>query len=177
MTPASRPAQPLPPRRRRRFGLVLPFLLAVGAVLGVGAAAYSRGVTGGGSGHPNAASHAAKAVPAGQAPTAPAPAAPPVDLKSLDVKIGKLMLTTDNTGVTQTSLPVSVTNTGGLTHSFDITIVAVDPNGNRITTDTGTAANLRPGQTAQLRVLEIVNDALVRALTTATFQVQSVFTY
>jgi hypothetical protein len=43
--------------------------------------------------------------------------------------------------------------------------------------DTGTAANLRPGQTANLRVLEIVNDKLVAALLDPHFQVESVFTY
>ncbi len=150
-------------------------LLAVGAVLGVGAAAYSRGVTSGGSAHTAAQSRPAAANPAAATPPAPAPQ--PTDAKALQVTIGKLLLTTDYSGVTQTSLPVTVTNTGPLTHSFDITIVALDKNGNRITADTGTAANLRPGQSAQLRVLELVNDALVRALTTATFQVQGIFTY
>jgi hypothetical protein len=144
-------------------------------VLGVGAAAYSRGVTSGGSAHATGQSHPAAAIPVAQAPAAPSPQ--PADAKALQVTIGKLLLTTDYSGVTQTSLPVTVTNTGPLTHSFDVTIVALDKNGNRITADTGTAANLRPGQSAQLRVLEIVNDALVRALNTATFQVQGIFTY
>jgi hypothetical protein len=157
---------------------VLPFLLAVGAVLGVGAAAYSRGVTSGGSAHPAAQARPVTVAPVGQSPAAPAvPAPPPADTKALQVTIGKLLLTKDYTGVTQTSLPVTVTNTGPLTHSFDVTIVALDQKGNRITADTGTAANLRPGQSAQLRVLEIVNDALVHAMTAATFQVQGIFTY
>jgi hypothetical protein len=154
---------------------VLPFLLAVGAVLGVGAAAYSRGVTSGGSAHPAAQARPVTAAPVGQSPAAPAPQR--ADTKALQVTIGKLLLAKDYTGVAQTSLPVTVTNTGSLTHSFDVTIVALDQKGNRITADTGTAANLRPGQSAQLRVLEIVNDALVQALTAATFQVQGVFTY
>jgi hypothetical protein len=186
-------------RRRRRLGIVLPVVFAVPAVLGVGAAAYSRGLT-----NVNHTRPAAVAEPLDPARSdgAGAPGiVTPVDPPKRDevrpaatasrapgaitdrtpapvsVSIGKLTITKDNTGVPQTSLPIAVTNTGSLTHSFDVTIVALDDTGRRITTDTGTAANLRPGQTAQLRVLEIVNDALVHALTTATFQVQGTFAY
>lgn len=194
MTPASRSAEQLPvrePKRRKRLGVVLPVVLAVPAVLGVGAAAYSRGVTNDNPAKPAAAAHPIEVIPVGSTPAdvtpagAAAPAAPaaahPSDAGNgkfpVSVTIGKLTMANDYTGVPQTSLPVTVTNTGPLTHSFDVTIVALDKNGQRITSDTGTAANLRPGQTAQLRVLEIVNDALVKALTTATFQVQSTFAY
>jgi hypothetical protein len=93
------------------------------------------------------------------------------------INIGKLLMSKDATGLQQTSLPVTVTNTGPLTHSFDITIAAYTKDGQRITMDTGTAANLRPGQTANLRVLEIVNDKLVAALKDARFQIEGVFTY
>jgi hypothetical protein len=165
--------------------MVLPFLLALGAVLGVGAAAYSRGVTGSGSAHPsgpvpvaaNPAAPVTQAAPAGSANPGAAALPRTPDNHTLKVEIGQLSTTTDYSGVTQTSLPVTVTNTGPLTHSFDVTIVGLDKTGQKITADTGTAANLRPGQSAQLRVLEIVNDTLVRELATASFQVQSVFTY
>jgi len=158
-------------------------ILAVPAVLGVGAAAYSRGITNKSSPHPAAAAHQVLVPPADQAGAPAAAPATPARVpdsgtgKSVTVTIGKLTLTTDYTGVNQTSLPVTVTNTGSLTHSFDVQFVALDPAGQRITSDTGTAANLRPGQTAQLRVFELVNDTLVRALMTATFQVASVFAY
>jgi len=174
-------------------------VFAVPAVLGVGAAAYSRGLTnvnhtrpaavaepldlsrpdGAGSTgavtsvDPSKHDEARPAVAVSRAPDASTEKSP----AAVSVSIGKLTITKDNTGVPQTSLPIAVTNTGPLTHSFDVTIVALDNTGRRITTDTGTAANLRPGQTAQLRVLEIVNDALVHALTTATFQVQGTFAY
>jgi hypothetical protein len=173
-------------------------VFAVPAVLGVGAAAYSRGLTNvnhtrpaavaepldparpgaGATGavtsvDPSKHDEARPAVAVSRAPDASTEKSP----AAVSVSIGKLTITKDNTGVPQTSLPIAVTNTGPLTHSFDVTIVALDSTGRRITTDTGTAANLRPGQTAQLRVLEIVNDALVHALTTATFQVQGTFAY
>src|SRR5258708_3786697 len=176
MTPASRSSDQLPSsvtKRRRRLGVVLPVLFAVGAVLGVGAAAYSRGVINDNHTRPAVASHPLAAGPPETATPAAVPATRQSDAANgkavVSVSIGKLTIANDYTGVPQTSLPVTVTNTGPLTHSFDVTIVALDASGKRITSDTGTAANLRPGQTAQLRVLKIVNDALVRALTAATF--------
>jgi hypothetical protein len=158
---------------------LLPVLLAVGAIFGVGAAAYSRGAE-----DDTAARPAGVSNPLGQ------PSTPNTSGNSTDhstdaaigqapakISIGKLLMSKDATGLQQTSLPVTVTNTGPLTHSFDITIAAYTKDGQRITMDTGTAANLRPGQTANLRVLEIVNDKLVAALQDAHFLVESVFTY
>src|SRR5262249_42724753 len=91
--------------------------------------------------------------------------------------IGKLLMSKDATGLQQTSLPVTVTNTGPLTHSFDIAIAAYTADGQRITRATGPAATRRRGQRANLGVLEIVNDKLVAALQGARFQVESVFPY
>jgi hypothetical protein len=164
------------PRRRRRLAILLPVLLAVGAIFGVGAAAYSRGAEDDTTARPAGVTHplahhstaSTSEDAAGQSGTGQAP---------IKIVIGKLLLSKDATGLQQTSLPVTVTNTGPLTHSFDITIAAYTKDGQRITMDTGTAANLRPGQTANLRVLQIVNDKLVAALKDARFQVEGVFTY
>jgi hypothetical protein len=180
-TPESSPTNA--PRRRRRLAILLPVLLALGAIFGVGAAAYSRGAE-----DDTAARPAGVSNPIGQQPTtnsANSDDGSTTDHSSdaaigqapVKIAIGKLLMSKDATGLQQTSLPVTVTNTGPLTHSFDITIAAYTQDGQRITMDTGTAANLRPGQTANLRVLEIVNDKLVAALRDAHFQVEGVFTY
>jgi hypothetical protein len=180
-TPESTPTKA--PRRRRRLAILLPVLLAVGAIFGVGAAAYSRGAE-----DDTAARPAGVSNPLGTAPNTSASSDSGKDSTDhssdaaigqapVKISIGKLLMSKDATGLQQTSLPVTVTNTGPLTHSFDITIAAYTKDGQRITMDTGTAANLRPGQTANLRVLEIVNDKLVAALQDARFQVEGVFTY
>jgi hypothetical protein len=178
--PESSPTKP--PRRRRRLAILLPVLLAVGAIFGVGAAAYSRGAEDDTAARPAGASHplgqqsnATQAQGDNSATDHSSDAA--IGQAPIKITIGKLLMSKDATGLQQTSLPVTVTNTGPLTHSFDIAIAAYTKDGQRITMDTGTAANLRPGQTANLRVLEIVNDKLVTALKDAHFQVESVFTY
>jgi hypothetical protein len=172
------------PRRHRRLAILLPVLLAVGAIFGVGAAAYSRGAE-----DDTAARPAGVSNPLGQQSNATSDQSQKdgsatdhssdaaIGQAPVKITIGKLLLSKDATGLLQTSLPVTVTNTGPMTHSFDITIAAYTKDGQRITMDTGTAANLRPGQTANLRVLEIVNDKLVTALKDARFQVEGVFTY
>lgn len=93
------------------------------------------------------------------------------------VKVGRIQVETDRSGVEATSLPLFVTNTGDLTRSFDITVLALSDKGKEITKDTGTAANLRPGQSAEVRVLQIVDNGFVEKLTAATFRVDDVYAY
>ncbi|MGQ0625201.1 MAG: hypothetical protein ACT4PP_11210 [Sporichthyaceae bacterium] len=93
------------------------------------------------------------------------------------VKVGRIQVDTDRSGIRATSLPLFVTNTGDFTRSFDITVVARDEKGKKITKDTGTAADLRPGQSADVRVLQIVDNGFVEKLTAATFQVDDVYAY
>lgn len=167
------------PRRRRRLAILLPVLLALGAIFGVGAAAYSRGAEDDTTARPTGVTHPLGQQPSGSTSenSSVGQSDPGVGSAPVKINIGNLLLSKDATGLQQTSLPVTVTNTGPLTHSFDITIAAYTKDGQRITMDTGTAANLRPGQTANLRVLEIVNDKLVAALKDARFQIEGVFTY
>ncbi|HEY3604576.1 MAG TPA: hypothetical protein VGL04_07870 [Sporichthyaceae bacterium] len=167
------------PRRRRKLAILLPVLLAVGAIFGVGAAAYSRGAEDDTAARPAGVSNplAQPNTPTKSDDTTDHSADAAIGQAPIKISIGKLLMSKDATGLQQTSLPVTVTNTGPLTHSFDITIAAYTKDGQRITMDTGTAANLRPGQVANLRVLEIVNDKLVAALQDARFQIESVFTY
>lgn len=90
---------------------------------------------------------------------------------------GALAIGQDPMGVSQTSLPLHVTNTGGQVKSFDITVVARAADGATITKDIGTAAHLQPGQSAEVRVLDIVNDTMTESLKSATFAVTDVFAY
>jgi hypothetical protein len=95
----------------------------------------------------------------------------------VSVQIGDLRVYTDPSGLRATTLPLQVVNTGALTKSVDITIVAISSKGEVITSDVGTAANLRPGQSAEVPVLEIVNDALADQLKDATFRIEQAYTY
>jgi hypothetical protein len=159
-------------------------LLAIATGVTVGAAAYSR----------NAA--------ADNAAIAPASVESPTDVRDTDVahseqeardlvkqgqsrevipglavKIGDIRTFIDPSGLPATTLPLQVVNTGSLTRSFDITIVAISDKGEVITTDVGTAANLRPGQSAEVQVLEIVDNALAEQLSGATFRIEGAYAY
>lgn len=192
---------PSPSRRRTRriarMTLGVAMLVAAATGVAVGAAAYSR----------NAAANSAAitTVSANQVPLSPPAEAAQQSLitsdeesrgrgnttapgvvadtggreviPGLSVKIGRIQLDTDPSGVKATTLPLSVTNTGGLTRSFDITVVALSDQGKVITSDIGTATNLRPGQSAEVRVLELVDDTLTQELTAATFRIEDAFAY
>ena len=95
----------------------------------------------------------------------------------VSVQIGDLRTYTDPSGLRATTLPLQVVNTGSLMRSVDITIVAISSKGEVITSDVGTAANLRPGQSAEVQVLEIVNDELADQLRDATFRIEQAYTY
>ncbi|HUR75369.1 MAG TPA: hypothetical protein VMZ00_13905 [Sporichthya sp.] len=183
------PAQGSQPRRSRarrvtRMTVGVTLLLAVAAGVTVGAAAYSR----------NAA--------ADNAAIAPAAVESPAEVRDSDVarseqeardlaeqgqsrevipglavKIGDLRTFIDPSGLPATTLPLQVVNTGSLTRTFDITVVAISDKGEVITTDVGTAANLRPGQSAQVQVLEIVDNVLAEQLSGATFRVEEAYAY
>jgi hypothetical protein len=98
-------------------------------------------------------------------------------IPGLAVKIGDIRVFTDPSGLPATTLPIQVLNTGDLTRSFDITVVAISEKGEVITTDVGTAQNLRPGQTAEIQVLELVGDDLAGVLSGATFRIEEAYPY
>jgi hypothetical protein len=187
--PTPTPTQVTQPRRSRarratRITVGVTLLLAIATGVTVGAAAYSR----------NAA--------ADNAAIAPASVESPTDVRDTDVahseqeardlvkqgqsrevipglavKIGDIRTFIDPSGLPATTLPLQVVNTGSLTRSFDITIVAISDKGEVITTDVGTAANLRPGQSAEVQVLEIVDNALAEQLSGATFRIEGAYAY
>lgn len=170
-------------RRATRMTVGVTLLLAVATGVTVGAAAYSKN---------SAAENSAIAATATQSDSArdtdvASDAREARDLAEmgqsrevipgLAVQIGDLRVSTDPTGLPATTLPLQVVNTGLLTKTFDITVVAIASNGEVITTDIGTAANLRPGQSAEVQVLEIVGNALAEELATATFRVEEAYAY
>lgn len=95
----------------------------------------------------------------------------------VQIEIGHLNVTRDPTGILQTSLPLRVTNIGYVPRSFDIRVTARGPKGAKITDDTGTVLDLRPGQSAEVRVLDLVNNAIAEDLQQASFDVTDVFAY
>ena len=172
-------------RRATRMTVGVTLLLAVATGVTVGAAAYSRNA---------AADNAAIASTSAQSSTD--------DVRNTDVarsereardlaemgqsrevipglavKIGDIRVFTDSSGLPATTLPLQVLNTGDLTRSFDITVVAISDKGEVITTDVGTAANLRPGQAAEVQVLELVGSALADELSGATFRIEEAYPY
>ena len=170
-------------RRATRMTVGVTLLLAVATGVAVGAAAYTRNASTEG-----AAISAAQSAPAEVRDTD----VPKSDQEARDlaemgqsrevipglaVEIGDIRVSTDPSGLRATTLPLQVVNTSDLTRSFDITVVAISDKGEVITTDIGTAANLRPGQSAEVQVLEIVGDHLAEELAEATFRIEEAYAY
>ncbi len=180
-------AQPRRSRARRAtrttVGVVLLLTGATGVT--VGAAAYSMNAASSGSTiAPTAAESNSDTVRNTDVPANEQEARDLVQqgqsrevVPGVSVKIGDLRVYTDPSGLRATTLPLQVVNTGALTKSVDITIVAISSKGEVITSDVGTAANLRPGQSAEVPVLEIVSDALADQLRDATFRIETAYTY
>lgn len=183
-------AQGPQPRRSRagratRMTVGVTLILAVGTGIAVGAAAYTRNVASDGAAvAPTATQTAPEEVRDTDVARDDAEARDLAEMgqsreviPGLAVEIGDIRVTTDPSGLRATTLPLEVVNTGDLTRSFDITIVAISDRGEVITTDIGTAANLRPGQSAQVQVLEIVGDELAEELAQASFRIDEAYAY
>ncbi len=170
-------------RRATRMTVGVTLLLAVATGVTVGAAAYSRNA---------AADNAAIASTAASTQDVRDTDVARTEREARDlaemgqsrevipglaVKIGDIRVFTDSSGLPATTLPLQVLNTGDLTRSFDITVVAISDKGEVITTDVGTAANLRPGQAAEVQVLELVGSALADELSGATFRIEEAYPY
>jgi hypothetical protein len=185
-TPAQGP-QPRRSRARRatRMTVGVTLLLAVATGVAVGAAAYSRNAS------TDSAAIAATAAQSARDDVRDTDVARSEQeardlaemgqsrevIPGLAVEIGDIRVSTDPSGLRATTLPLQVVNTSDLTRSFDITVVAISDTGEVITTDIGTAANLRPGQSAEVQVLEIVGDRLAEELSEATFRIEEAYAY
>lgn len=89
---------------------------------------------------------------------------------SVDVQIGNFEVTPGEY-VTDTKLPVTVTNKTSDTASFSIQIEAVNSDGSRITTDYVYANNLTAGQSQTFDIFTLVSSDEIEALQNATFNV------
>ena len=96
---------------------------------------------------------------------------------NLDVTIGDFNVTEDEYGITDTELPVTITNKSSETKSFDIQIEAVDANGSRLSTDYIYANSLAPGQSQEFKLFEYVEDDKLDATKSATFKIVEVSMY
>lgn len=184
-TPAHGP-QPRRSRARRvtRMTVGVTLILAVATGVAVGAAAYSRNLAADDAAAPTAAQTAPEEVRDTDVARTDSEARDLAEMgqsreviPGLAVEIGDIRVSTDPSGLWATTLPLEVVNTGDLTRSFDITIVAISDTGEVITTDVGTAANLRPGQSAQVQVLEIVGNELAEELAEASFRIDEAYAY
>lgn len=172
-------------RRATRMTVGVTLLLAVATGVAVGAAAYTRNASTDGTAVAAAAAQSAReevrdtdvAKSDQEARDLAEMGQSREVIPGLAVQIGDIRVSTDPSGLRATTLPLQVVNTSDLTRSFDITVVAISDKGEVITTDIGTAANLRPGQSAEVQVLEIVGDHLAEELAEATFRIEEAYAY
>lgn len=89
----------------------------------------------------------------------------------VDVSIGDFQVEKKQYGITDTKLPVKITNKTSETKSFSIQIEAVNPDGSRINTDTIYASNLTAGQSQEFNAFNFVSSEDLEAMQNATFNV------
>lgn len=97
--------------------------------------------------------------------------------KSVSVTFGTFEVITSEYGLTDTKLPVSVTNKTSETKSFSIQIEAVDADGKRLDTDTIYANNLTAGQSQDFESFQFVTSDKVESLKNAIFKIVKVSMY
>lgn len=93
------------------------------------------------------------------------------------VDIGKTFTELDSSGIKQTSLAMTISNISGKTLTFDLEVVAIDAKGKVITRDTAFVPTLENGQSANIRVFNLLGDDIASKLATATFQVVKASSY
>lgn len=98
------------------------------------------------------------------------------DLLATDVSVelGAFEAESDEFGLVESALPVTVTNTADEAFSYTIQIEAVDADGNRLADDYVYADELAPGQKKDEKVFLFVEDDQVEAMQAATFQIVEV---
>lgn len=92
----------------------------------------------------------------------------------VDVKLGDLKITSDEYGLTDSEMVVTVTNKAKEKESYSIHIEAVDASGNRISDDYVYANDLAAGQTQEFKIFEYIEDSKLEAMKAATFKIVDV---
>jgi len=96
-------------------------------------------------------------------------------LKShVSVTLGAFSVSSGGFGGFTTKLPVSIKNISGRTHSYFITIAAIDVAGNQLDTDVISITDLSAGQSTQKNAFELVVPEEVAAFKAATFKITRV---
>lgn len=91
--------------------------------------------------------------------------------KDVDVNIGKLNVTTDEYGYSDSELVVTVTNKSKEKKSFTIHIEAVDNTGKRIDDDYVYANDLNSGQTQDFKIFTLVSSEKLEQMKSAEFKI------
>lgn len=95
----------------------------------------------------------------------------------VSVEIGDYTATKDEYGLVTTSLPVTLTNTSDETQSFDVTVEAVDDEGNRVADDVAYVSELRAGQSETVDVFQYVEEGDLSDMKSADFEVVEASAY
>ena len=91
--------------------------------------------------------------------------------KDVDVNIGKLNVTTDEYGYSDSELVVTVTNKSKEKKSFTIHIEAVDNTGKRIDDDYVYANDLNSGQTQDFKIFTLLSSEKLEQMKSAEFKI------
>ncbi|MGQ0466477.1 MAG: hypothetical protein ACT4QG_14280 [Sporichthyaceae bacterium] len=97
--------------------------------------------------------------------------------EDIDVVFGTPRIELDEFGLQRLSVPMTITNKTKNDASFDFDLEARTPSGELVTTDTAYVPNLAPGQSAQIRVFNFVNEKLIEKLAKAEYSVASAVKY
>lgn len=95
----------------------------------------------------------------------------------VDVKLGKFKVTTNELGIDETKLVVSVKNLTNEKKSFSIHIEAVDSTGKRIEDDYVYADDLAAGQRQNFNIFTLITDEKLSAMKKATFKIVDASVY
>lgn len=92
----------------------------------------------------------------------------------VDVNLGEFTATTDEYGLSTTSLPVEVVNKLDESKSYSIQVEVVDGNGKRIADDYINANDLGANQSQDFEAFQYVEDSKLNAVKAGTFKIVSV---
>ena len=95
----------------------------------------------------------------------------------VNVELGTFEATEGTYGITETKLPVKVTNKTNETKSFTIQVEATDSEGNRINQDYIYANNLTEGQSQNFDIFQYVESDKIDTMKNATFKIVEASVY
>ena len=91
--------------------------------------------------------------------------------KDVNVTLGQLQITTDEYGLTNSKMIVTVKNITDKKKSYSLHIEALDTNGNRINEDYVNADNLNAGQTQNFEIFTYIEDSKIESMKSATYKI------